>query len=73
MTITVLASNRKHVAMVEVDVKQVHNHLVNVTDTTSTYCRDTKAKLQSFQAKSLPISAHLEYKTDLMFWTTHTY
>ena len=71
MTITVLASNRKHNGyLVEVDIKHAHNHLVNVADALRfrPIAKDTKAKYYDlFKQGHSPSSAHLEYETNLMF------
>ena len=71
MTITVLASNRKHNGyLVEVDIKHTHNHLVHVADALRfrPIAEDTKAKYYDlFKQGHSPSSAHLEYETNLMF------
>ena len=71
MTITVLASNRKHNGyLVEVDIKHRHNHLVYVADALRfrPIAKDTKAKYYDLSKQGhSPSSAHLEYETNLMF------
>ena len=71
MTITVLASNRKHNGyLVEVDIKHTRNHLVHVADALRfrPIAEDTKAKYYDlFKQGHSPSSAHLEYETNLMF------
>ena len=71
LTITVLASNRKHNGyLVEVDIKHTHNHLVHVADALRfrPIAEDTKAKYYDlFKQGHSPSSTHLEYETNLMF------
>jgi len=70
MTITVLAANRKHNGyLVEVDIKQIHNHLVNIADALRfrPIAVDTKAKYNDILKQGhSPSSAHLKHETNLM-------